>query len=177
MDLRAEGGRGRPLTERTAWVRSLAVPIREFIATENASAVLLLAATVVALLWANSPWGSTYERAWSAELSLRLAGAELALSLRDWVNDGLMAFFFFVVGLEIRREFDMGELRERQRVATQVLAAIGGMVVPALIYLAFNFGTPSARGWAIAMATDTAFALGILALVGRRCPPGSACSC
>jgi Na+/H+ antiporter NhaA len=171
VDLRAEGGRGRPLTERTAWVRSLAVPIREFIATENASAVLLLAATVVALLWTNSPWGSTYERAWSAELSLRLAGAELALSLRDWVNDGLMAFFFFVVGLEIRREFDMGELRERQRVATPVLAAIGGMVVPALIYLAFNFGTPSARGWAIAMATDTAFALGILALVGRRCPP------
>jgi Na+/H+ antiporter NhaA len=170
VDLRVEGRRGRPLTERTAWVRSLAGPIREFVATENASAVVLLAATVAALLWVNSPWGSTYERVWSAELSLRLAGAELSLSLREWVNDGLMAFFFFVVGLEIRREFDTGELRERRRVATPVLAAIGGMVAPALIYLAFNAGTPSARGWAIAMATDTAFALGVLGLVGRRCP-------
>jgi Na+/H+ antiporter NhaA len=170
VDLRVEGRRGRPLTERTAWVRSLAAPIREFVATENASAVVLLAATVVALLWVNSPWGSTYERVWSAELSLRLAGAELSLSLREWVNDGLMAFFFFVVGLEIRREFDMGELRERRRVATPVLAAIGGMVAPALIYLAFNAGAPTARGWAITMATDTAFALGVLALVGRRCP-------
>jgi Na+/H+ antiporter NhaA len=170
VDLRLEGRRGRPLTERTAWVRSLAAPIREFVATENASAVVLLAATVVALLWVNSPWGSTYERVWSAELSLRLAGAELDLSLREWINDGLMAFFFFVVGLEIRREFDMGELRERRRVATPVLAAVGGMVAPALIYLAFNAGAPTARGWAIAMATDTAFALGVLALVGRRCP-------
>jgi Na+/H+ antiporter NhaA len=170
VDLRVDGRRGGPLTGRTAWVRSLAAPIREFVATENASAVVLLAATVVALLWVNSPWGSTYERVWSAELELRLAGAELALSLREWVNDGLMAFFFFVVGLEIRREFDMGELRERRRVATPVLAAVGGMLVPALIYLAFNLGAPSARGWAIAMATDTAFALGVLALVGRRCP-------
>jgi Na+/H+ antiporter NhaA len=170
VDLRVEGRRGRPFTERTAWVRSLAGPIREFVATENASAVVLLAATVAALLWVNSPWGSTYERVWSAELSLRLAGAELSLSLREWVNDGLMAFFFFVVGLEIRREFDTGELRERRRIATPVLAAIGGMVAPALIYLAFNAGTPTARGWAIAMATDTAFALGVLGLVGRRCP-------
>jgi Na+/H+ antiporter NhaA len=170
VDLRVEGRRGRPLTERTAWVRSLAAPIREFVATENASAVVLLAATVVALLWVNSPWGSTYERVWSAELELRLAGADLTLSLREWINDGLMAFFFFVVGLEIRREFDMGELRERMRVATPVLAAVGGMVAPALIYLAFNAGTPAARGWAIAMATDTAFALGALGLVGRRCP-------
>jgi Na+/H+ antiporter NhaA len=170
VELRVEGRRGRPFTERTAWVRSLAGPIREFVATENASAVVLLAATVAALLWVNSPWGATYERVWSAELSLRLAGAELSLSLREWINDGLMAFFFFVVGLEIRREFDTGELRERRRVATPVLAAIGGMVAPALIYLAFNAGTPSARGWAIAMATDTAFALGVLGLVGRRCP-------
>jgi hypothetical protein len=98
VDLRVEGRRGRPFTERTAWVRSLAGPIREFVATENASAGVLLAATVAALLWVNSPWGSTYERVWSAELSLRLAGAELSLSLREWVNDGLMAFFFFVVG-------------------------------------------------------------------------------
>ena len=170
MDPYLGGRRGRPLTELTAWVRNLATPIREFIATENASAVALLAATVVALLWANSPWGSTYERVWSSTLSFQLAGAELSLDLRHWVNDGLMMFFFFVAGLEIRREFDMGELRERRRVATPVLAAVGGLAAPALIYLAFNAGQPSARGWGIPMGTDTAFALGILALVGRRCP-------
>src|ERR671919_101513 len=170
VDPDLEGRSERPFTERTAWVRNLATPIREFIATENASAVALLAATVVALLWANSPWGSTYERVWSSTLSFQLAGAELSLDLRHWVNDGLMMFFFFVAGLEIRREFDMGELRERRRVATPVLAAVGGLAAPALIYLAFNAGQPSARGWGIPMGTDTAFALGILALVGRRCP-------
>jgi Na+/H+ antiporter NhaA len=170
QNLQVEGRRRRPLTERTAWVRNLAVPIREFVATENASAVVLVTATVAALLWANSPWGSTYERVWTTPLSLRLGGAELSLDLRHWVNDGLMAFFFFVVGLEIRREFDMGELRERRRIATPALAAIGGMAVPALIYLAFNAGEPTARGWGIPMATDTAFALGVLGLVGRRCP-------
>ncbi|MGH2554643.1 MAG: Na+/H+ antiporter NhaA [Actinomycetota bacterium] len=170
MDPQLEGRRARPFTELTAWVRNLAAPIREFIATENAGAVVLLAATVAALLWVNSPWGSTYERVWSTELSFRLAGAELSLDLRHWVNDGLMVFFFFVAGLEIRREFDMGELRERRRVATPVLAAIGGLVAPALIYLAFNAGEPAARGWGIPMGTDTAFALGILALLGRRCP-------
>ncbi|HEY5989300.1 MAG TPA: Na+/H+ antiporter NhaA, partial [Streptosporangiaceae bacterium] len=168
LDLQAEARPGRPLTQRTAWVRNLAAPIREFVATENASAVILLAATVAALLWANSPWGATYERVWSAELSLRLSGAELSLDLRHWINDGLMAFFFFVVGLEIRREFDMGELRERRRGVTPALAGIGGMVAPALLYLAFNAGEPSARGWGIPMATDTAFALGVLSLVGRR---------
>ena len=131
----------------------------------------LLAATLVALVWANSPWSSGYERVWTTRLAVSFGGSELALDLRHWVNDGLMAFFFFVVGLEIRREFDMGELRERRRVATPVLAAIGGMVAPALIYLAFNAGEPTARGWGIAMGTDTAFALGILTLVGGRCPP------
>src|ERR671919_605269 len=170
VDRRFEAQRGRALTERTAWVRSLATPIREFISTENASAVVLLAATLGAMLWANSPWGTTYEQFWSTELSFRLAGAELALDLRQWVNDGLMAFFFFVAGLEIRREVDMGELRERRRVATPVLAAVGGLVAPALIYLAFNAGEPTARGWGIPIGTDTAFALGVLALVGRRCP-------
>ncbi|HEX2259139.1 MAG TPA: Na+/H+ antiporter NhaA [Actinomycetota bacterium] len=146
------------------------MPIREFIATENASAVVLLAATLGSLLWANSPWGSSYEQLWSTELSFRFGEAELSLDLRHWINDGLMAFFFFVAGLEIRREFDMGELRERRRVATAVLAAVGGLVAPALIYLAFNAGQPTARGWGIPIGTDTAFALGILALVGRRSP-------
>jgi Na+/H+ antiporter NhaA len=145
-------------------------PLREFIATENASAVILLGAILLGVAWANSPWSAGYHRFWATEISLRAGGATLALDLRHWINDGLMALFFFVVGLEIRREFDMGELRERRRVATPVLAAIGGMVVPALIYLAINAGAASARGWGIVMGTDTAFALGILTLVGGASP-------
>ena len=153
----------------TPWSRRLA-PVREFVATENASALVLLLATVTALAWANSPWSASYESFWHTEVSLQFGNAELSLDLRHWINDGLMAFFFFVVGLEIRREFDMGELRERRRVATPVLAAVGGMVAPALIYLAINAGEPTARGWGIAMGTDTAFALGILTLVGGATP-------
>jgi Na+/H+ antiporter NhaA len=156
---------------QTRWRTRPLAPIREFIATQNSSAVVLLIATFAALVWANSPWSDSYERVWHTDLSLRLGDAELSLDLRHWINDGLMAFFFFVAGLEIRREFDMGELRERRRVATPVLAAIGGVTAPALIYLAFNAGHPSARGWGIAMGTDTAFALGVLALVGRRIAP------
>ena len=155
---------------RTTWVRNLARPVRVFVATEVGSAVILLAAALAALLWANSPWGSTYEEVWSTDLSIRLAGAELSHSLRDWINDGLMALFFFVVALEIRRELDMGELRDRRRVAVPVLAALGGMTVPALLYVAFNAGTEAVHGWGIVMATDTAFALGVLGLVGRRWP-------
>jgi Na+/H+ antiporter NhaA len=155
---------------RTAWVRNLARPVRVFVATEVGSAVILLVAALAALLWANSPWGSSYEEVWSTDLSIRLAGAELSHSLRDWINDGLMALFFFVVALEIRREFDMGDLRDRRRVAVPVLAAVGGMTVPALLYLAFNTGTEAVHGWGIVMATDTAFALGVLGLVGRRWP-------
>ena len=155
---------------RTAWVRALARPARAFIATEVGSAFVLLAAVLVALVWANSPWGSTYEDVWSTELSIRLGDAEISEDLRGWVNDGLMTFFFFVIGLEIRREFDMGEFRDRRRLAVPVVAAIGGMVAPALIYLAINAGTDAAHGWGVAMPTDTAFALGVLALVGRRFP-------
>ncbi|PZF83067.1 Na+/H+ antiporter NhaA [Jiangella anatolica] len=151
--------------------RRLASPIREFIATQSSGAIVLLAATVAALIWANSPWPDSYEEFWHTELAIRLGDAELSLDIRHWVNDGLMAFFFFVVGLEIRREFDMGELRERRRVATPVLAALGGMAVPALLYLAVNAGDSAVHGWAIAMGTDTAFALGVLALVGERASP------
>ncbi|HEY6698483.1 MAG TPA: Na+/H+ antiporter NhaA [Acidimicrobiales bacterium] len=156
-------------SEVTPWTRRLA-PIREYVATENASAVILLAATVAAVVWANSPWSDSYERLWDTEIALSFGSNELALDLREWINDGFMAFFFFVVGLEIRREFDMGELRERRRVATPVLAAIGGMVAPALIYLAINAGEPSVRGWGIAMGTDTAFALAVLTVVGGAAP-------
>ena len=158
-----------PGTEAVPWSRRLA-PVRQYVATENASAAILLLATVAAVVWANSPWSAGYESLWHTEVAVSFGDAELALDLRHWINDGLMAFFFFVVGLEIRREFDMGELRERRRVATPVLAAIGGMVIPALLYLAINAGEPSARGWGIAMGTDTAFALGILTLVGGATP-------
>jgi Na+/H+ antiporter NhaA len=162
--------RGR-LTEQTSRLPRLARPVREFIATQNPSAVLLLAATIAALVWANSPWSSSYEDLWGTTLEIRVGDNELSLDLRHWVNDGLMAFFFFVAGLELRREFDLGELRERRRVATPVIAALGGMVAPALLYLAFNAGESTVRGWAIPMGTDTAFALGVLALVGGRWAP------
>ncbi len=144
--------------------------VGRFVETENASAVVLLVATLAALLWANSPWSASYHHLWTTELAVRLGGNELGMDLRHWVNDGLMALFFFVAGLEIRRELDMGELRERRRVATPVIAALGGMIVPAVIYLVVNAGEDSVRGWGIVMGTDTAFALGALTLVGGAAP-------
>jgi Na+/H+ antiporter NhaA len=129
----------------------------------------LLAAAVAALVWVNVDT-SSYESLWGTTLSIDVAGAGVALDLRHWVNSGLMTFFFFVVGLEARREFDLGELRERRRFALPLLAGVGGMALAVAIYLAFNMGGSSARGWGIAMSTDTAFALGLLALVGPRFP-------
>jgi len=113
---------------------------------------------------------ASYEAVWHTQLSIHLGGAGISQDLHSWVNSGLMTFFFFVVGLEARREFDLGELRERRRLTMPVLAGLGGMIVPIVIFLAFNAGRPSAHGWGTAMSTDTAFALGILALVGRRAP-------
>jgi Na+/H+ antiporter NhaA len=130
---------------------------------------VLLAAAVAALVWVNVG-ASSYDSLWGTMLSIDLGGAGVALDLRHWVNSGLMTFFFFVVGLEARREFDLGELRERRRFALPLLAGIGGMAVAVAIYLAFNAGGSSAHGWGIAMSTDTAFALGLLALVGPRFP-------
>ncbi|MER7132951.1 Na+/H+ antiporter NhaA [Streptosporangium saharense] len=156
-------------TERTVWARGLRTPLREFLRTETGSAAVLLAATLVALAWANlAP--SAYEALWRTPLTVDLGGAALSQDLRGWVNSGLMTFYFFVVGLEARREFDMGELRERRRAALPVLAGIGGMAVPVAIYLVINAGLPSAYGWGVAMSTDTAFALGMLALAGSRLP-------
>ena len=155
--------------DHTAWARRLQTPLRRFLATQTGSAAVLLGATIAALAWANiSP--ASYETVWHTPLSIRLGGSGLSLDLHDWVNSGLMTFFFFVVGLEARREFDLGELRERSRLAMPVLAGLGGMIVPIAIYLAFNAGRPSAHGWGTAMSTDTAFALGLLALVGRQAP-------
>ncbi len=143
--------------------------MREFLRTETGGAAVLLAAAVAALVWVNVD-ASSYDSLWGTTLSIDLGGAGVALDLRHWVNSGLMTFFFFVVGLEARREFDLGELRERRRFALPLLAGIGGMVVAVATYLAFNAGRSSAHGWGIAMSTDTAFALGLLALVGPRFP-------
>jgi Na+/H+ antiporter 1 len=122
----------------------------------------LLAAAVAALVWVNVD-ASSYDSLWETTLSIEIGDAGVSLDLRHWVNSGLMTFFFFVVGLEARREFDLGELRERRRFALPLLAGIGGMAVAVAIYLAFNAGRSSAHGWGIAMSTDTAFALGLLA--------------
>jgi Na+/H+ antiporter NhaA len=156
-------------TRKTAWARHLAAPVREFVEAETSSAVVLLAATVAALVWANVD-SSSYASVWSSQVELRLSDWVLELDLRDLVNDGLLAFFFFVVGLEARREFDMGELRERKRIALPVFAGVGGMIVPVVIFLAITAGGDAAHGWGTAMSTDTAFALGVLAVVARRSP-------
>ncbi|MGO8960017.1 MAG: Na+/H+ antiporter NhaA [Streptosporangiaceae bacterium] len=154
---------------RTAWARNLETPLRQFLRTETGSSVVLLAATLAALAWANIS-GSGYATVWNTEFSVRLGDTGLAASLHEWVNSGLMVFFFLVAGLEARREYDMGELRERRRLALPLVVGLGGMVFPIGIYLALNAGRASASGWGTAMSTDTAFALGMLALVGSGFP-------
>jgi Na+/H+ antiporter NhaA len=155
------------LTGRTAWTRNLAAPVRDFLSTETGGAVVLLGAAVAALGWANSPWPDSYESFWTTTLSIRVGDEGISLDLRHWVNQGLMTFFFLVVGLEAKRELDVGEMRERRFVAIPVVAALGGMAAAVAIYLAFNAGGSGADGWGAAMSTDTAFALGVLALVAR----------
>jgi Na+/H+ antiporter NhaA len=158
-----------PFTGRTAWTRNLQTPLRSFLRTETGSAAVLLAGVVAALVWANADPGS-YERVWTTTLSIRVGGSGVAQDLRGWIDTGLMSFFFFVIGLEARREFDLGELRERRRVALPLLAGVGGMVAPVAIFVAINAGHGSIHGWGVAMSTDTAFALGLLALVGPGFP-------
>jgi Na+/H+ antiporter NhaA len=162
-------------SESAAWqfslrtARSLETPLRRYLRTETGSAAVLLAATIAALVWANADQAS-YAACWDTQLSVRLGTGELADNLHGWVNSGLMAFFFLVAGLEARREFDMGELRDRRRLVLPLLIGLGGMIVPIGIYLAINAGTPTVTGWGTAMSTDTAFALGMLALVGSGVP-------
>ena len=144
-------------------------PLRMFLRTETGSASVLAAATVLALIWANISV-SSYDKFWAAPLSVFVDHSGTTLTLREFVNSGLMAFFFLVVGLEARREFDVGELRIRSRLTLPLLIGLAGMVVPIAIYLLFNAGQPTEHGWGMAMSTDTAFALGALALVGRRLP-------
>jgi Na+/H+ antiporter NhaA len=156
------------LSGKTAWARNLEAPLRDFVRTETGSAAFLLFGALAALVWANAG-GSSYEHLWHMMLSIRIGDAGITQDLRHWVNDGLMTLFFFVVGLEARREFDLGELRDRRRLALPFVAGIGGMIVPVAIYLAINSGGGHG-GWGAAMSTDTAFALGMLAMVGRRFP-------
>jgi Na+/H+ antiporter NhaA len=158
-----------PYSGHTAWGATVRTPFRAFIQTETGSATVLLAAALAALVWVAID-ASSYDRLWRTVIVIRVGDGSLSETLRGWVNNGLMTFFFFVVGLEARREADIGELRERRRVALPILAGIGGMVVPIGIYLAINAGASSAHGWGTAMSTDTAFALGMLAVVGPRFP-------
>ena len=147
-------------------------PFHRFFSAATAGGIVLLACTAVALLWANSPWADSYHHLWEVPVTVGTPGFGLTMSLHHWVNDGLMAVFFFLVGLEIKREVLVGELATRRTATLPVAAALGGMIVPALLYAAVNVGGPGARGWGVPMATDIAFALGILALLGDRVPSG-----
>ncbi|MBB5785379.1 Na+/H+ antiporter NhaA [Nonomuraea jabiensis] len=144
--------------------------LRAFLRTEAGSTTVLLVATVLALLWANSPWGDTYEAFWHTPMGISFGDADFSLDLRHWVNDGLMTVFFFLIGLEVSYEVRLGQLRDRRLIAVPAVAAFGGMLVPAGVYLLLNFGGPGAGGWGVPIATDTAFVLGVLAIVGARCP-------
>ena len=166
------------MTERRTWSQSDSMipsrfirPARRFMQLEAASGLVLIGAAVVALLWANLPFGESYEKFWETRLLIELGPIDLSESLRDVVNDALMTLFFFVVGLEIKRETRLGDLSDRSAAAGPAIAAVGGMVVPALIYFALNSSGDAARGWGIPMATDIAFALGVVALLGNRIPP------
>jgi Na+/H+ antiporter NhaA len=154
---------------RSVWARDRTAPLRAFLRTEAGSSGVLVAATIAALVWANVD-KSSYDTVWTTRLSLRLGHWGVTRDLLVWVNSGLMTLFFLTVGLEARREFDLGDLRERRRLVLPVLAGLVGMVIPVLIFLAINAGKASAHGWGVAMSTDTALALGLLTLVGRGVP-------
>jgi Na+/H+ antiporter NhaA len=163
-----EAGQSQP--RRRLLMAQVAAPLRSFLLTEAGSAGMLLAAALAALAWANSPWSDSYESLWTTRAAIEVGGSGIAMDLRHWVNDGLLALFFLVIGLEVRRELSVGELTDRRRVLVPALAALGGMAVPALLYLAVNPSGDAAGGWGIVIGTDTAFLLGALALVGPACP-------
>ena len=156
----------QPLIERVL------APFQRFVRTEAASGLVLMACAVVALAWANSPLADTYEHLWETGVTLTVGPLTLQATLHQLINDGLMAVFFFLVGLEIKREMLAGELASLQRAALPITGALGGMVVPALLYASLNAGSAGAPGWGVPMATDIAFALGVLALLGDRVPVG-----
>ena len=158
-----------PLPDETPLER-LAKPFQEFAKLEASGGILLIACTVAALIWANSPWAESYFGLWHTKLTFGFAGQQLSEELHFWINDGLMALFFLLVGLEIKREALVGELASLQKAALPIVAALGGMLVPATFYFLFNRTGPGAAGWGVPMATDIAFALGVLALLGDRVP-------
>jgi NhaA family Na+:H+ antiporter len=165
-----------PASPPEAWepllrfARLAARPLERFLRLEAASGIVLLVVTAVGLIWANSPWAASYEHLWHTTVGIRLGSFTFERSLQWFVNDGLMVIFFFVVGMELRRELHHGELSDRRRAALPAAAAIGGMLVPAALYLAFA-GAPATRsGWGVPMATDIAFAVGVLTLLGKRVP-------
>ena len=158
------------LQSERALARLVARPVNAFLHVEASGGILLVAATVVALVWANSPWRGAYDHLFHAELVVAIGSFRIEDSVAHAVNDGLMALFFFVVGLEIKREWVVGELRDRRAAVLPAVAALGGMVLPALIYVAVTAGSDGMRGWGIPMATDIAFVVGVVALLGRRVP-------
>jgi NhaA family Na+:H+ antiporter len=147
-------------------------PLQEFLRSTTAGALPMFIALLVALAWVNAPWWRSYEQVWSTPVVVRLGAWSIAEDLRFWINEGMMTLFFLLAGLEIKRELATGELRDRRAVVAPVLGAIGGMLVPALIYLAITRGTAASDGWGMAMPTDLAFALAILILAARMLPPG-----
>jgi len=151
-------------------IEILTYPIQEFLHQQASGGILLIIATVIALAWANSPFSESYHHLWHTYVKIDIGGIGLNYSLHHWINDGLMVIFFFVVGLEIKRELMVGELSTAKKAALPIAAALGGMIFPALIYTIFNLGSESASGWGIPMATDIAFVVGILALLGKRVP-------
>lgn len=155
-----------------ALARRLATPLRDFLHTEAAGGILLMLATVTAMVWANSPWGHSYDNVWNTRLAVGSGEFGLDKDLQHWVNDALMAVFFFVIGLEIKREAVTGHLRDIRAASLPIVAAIGGMVLPAALFVAVVRSGEEVTGWAIAMATDIAFSLGVLALLGPRAPAG-----
>ncbi len=154
---------------KTNWARGRSIPLRTFLATESGSAGVLVAAVVASLIWANID-SSSYDTVWQTRFSIKLGHWGVTRDVQTWINSGLMTLFFLVVGLEARREFDLGELRERRRFVLPFVAGLVGMAIPVLIFLAINHGRASAHGWGVAMSTDTALALGLLALLGRSVP-------
>lgn len=151
-------------------IQPVVEPFQRFIHAETAGGILLLGATIAAMIWANSPWAASYTEFWHIPVSLVVGSHTLTETLLEWINDGLMAMFFFVIGLEIKREILVGELASWRQAALPLAAALGGSLLPALLYAALNTGMEGAKGWGIPMATDIAFSLGILSLLGTRVP-------